>query len=124
MENLPGSSEQNYRTIPATRNGGRYPSYPRLDVGAVWHRKKFDLTFQVINLYNRKNVFTYTYPLGNTFNGIDDDGDWKAAEHDENNNGRPDKGEPNVDEADEGRIQRNPVSLFPMIPTIGINWNF
>ena len=104
--------------------GGRYPSYHRLDVGAVWHRKKFDLTFQVINLYNRKNVFTYTYPLGNTFNGIDDDGDWKAAEHDKNNNGRPDKGEPNVDEADEGRIQRNPVSLFPMIPTIGINWNF
>ncbi len=124
LENLPGSPEQNYRTIPATRNGGRYPSYHRLDVGAVWHRKKFDLTFQVINLYNRKNVFTYTYPLGNTFNGIDDDGDWKAAEHDKNNNGRPDKGEPNVDEADEGRIQRNPVSLFPMIPTIGINWNF
>ena len=48
LENLPGGSEQNYRTIPATRNGGRYPSYHRLDLGAVWHQKSFDIFFQVI----------------------------------------------------------------------------
>lgn len=124
LENLPGGSQQNYRTIPATRNGGRYPSYHRLDLGAVWHRKNFDIFFQVINVYNRENIFTYTYPLGNTFNGIDDDGDWDLKKHDKNGNGKPDKGEPNVDENDEGRIQRNAVSLFPLIPTIGITWNF
>ena len=44
--------------------------------------------------------------------------------HDKNGNKRPDKGEPNVDEEDEARIQRKPVSLFPIIPTIGITWNF
>ena len=44
--------------------------------------------------------------------------------HDKNGNRRPDRGEPNVDEDDEGRIQRKPVSLFPIIPTIGITWNF
>ena len=128
LQNLPGDSQQNYRTIPATRNGGRYPSYHRLDLGAVRHfefkGRKFDLFMQVINAYNRKNVFTYTYPLGNTFNGIDDDGDWEQKKHDKNGNRRPDKGEPNVDEDDESRIQRKPVSLFPIIPTIGITWNF
>ena len=79
---------------------------------------------QVINAYNRENVFTYTYPLGDTSNGIDDDGDWDQKKHDRNDNKRPDKGEPNVDEEDESRIQRKPVSLFPIIPTIGITWNF
>ena len=128
LQNLPGESQQNYRTIPATRNGGRYPSYHRLDLGAVRHfnvkGRKFDLFMQVINAYNRENVFTYTYPLGDTFNGIDDDGDWDAKKHDKNGNKRPDKGEPNVDEEDEARIQRKPVSLFPIIPTIGLTWNF
>jgi len=128
LQNLPGESQQNYRTIPATRNGGRYPSYHRLDLGAVRHfnvkGRKFDLFMQVINAYNRENVFTYTYPLGDTFNGIDDDGDWDAKKHDKNGNKRPDKGEPNVDEEDEARIQRKPISLFPIIPTIGITWNF
>ena len=128
LQNLPGDSQQNYRTIPATRNGGRYPSYHRLDLGAVRHfnvkGRKFDLFMQVINAYNRENVFTYTYPLGDTFNGIDDDGDWDAKKHDKNGNKRPDKGEPNVDEEDEARIQRKPISLFPIIPTIGITWNF
>ncbi|MEC7621610.1 MAG: TonB-dependent receptor [Candidatus Neomarinimicrobiota bacterium] len=128
LQNLPGETQQGYRTIPATRNGGRYPSFHRLDLGAVRHfdfkGRKFDVFMQVINAYNRKNIFTYTYPLGNTFNGIDDDRDWDRKDHDNNGNGRPDKGEPNVDEDDEGRIQRNPVSLFPIIPTIGITWNF
>lgn len=128
LQNLPGEPQQNYVEIPATRNGGRYPSYHRLDLGAVRHfnvkGRKFDLFMQVINAYNRENVFTYTYPLGDTNNGIDDDGDWDARKHDKNGNKRADKGEPNVDEDDEARIQRKPVSLFPIIPTIGITWNF
>jgi len=124
LENLPGSSQQSYRTIPSVRNNGRYPSYHRLDIGAVWHRKKYDIFFQVINLYNRENVFRYTYPLGNTYNGIDDDGDWDVKKHDSNGNLKPDRGEPNIDEGDEARIQRKALSLFPLIPTIGITWNF
>ena len=124
LENLPGSSQQTYRTIPGVRNGGRYPSYHRLDIGAVWHRKKYDIFFQVINLYNRENVFRYSYPLGNTSNGIDDDNDWDVKKHDTNGNLRPDRGEPNIDEDDEARIQRKALSLFPLLPTIGITWNF
>jgi len=124
LENLPGSSQQTYRTIPGVRNGGRYPSYHRLDIGAVWHRKKYDIFFQVINLYNRENVFRYSYPLGNTSNGIDDDNDWEKDKHDTNGNGKPDPGEVNVDEPDEGIIRERNVSLFPIIPTFGFTWEF
>jgi hypothetical protein len=85
---------------------------------------KFDLFFQIINSYNRKNVFRYGYSLGNIYNGIDDDGDWEVKKHDKNGNKRPDVGETNVDEADEGRIQRQVINLFPIIPTIGITFEF
>ena len=128
MENLPGNPEFQYRTIPGTRNGGRYPAYHRLDVGLVRHSKfrnaKFDVFFQIINTYNRKNVFRYVYNLGSIYNGIDDDGDWDVLKHDKNKNKRPDVGETNVDEADEGRIQRQPLNIFPIIPTIGITFEF
>ena len=30
----------------------------------------------------------------------------------------------NVDEPDEGRIQRQDINLFPIIPTIGITFEF
>ena len=43
-----------------------------------------DLFFQIINSYNRKNVFRYGYSLGNIYNGIDDDGDWEVKKHDKN----------------------------------------
>ena len=39
-------------------------------------------------------------------------------------NGKPDVGEVNVDEEDEGRLQENDISLFPIIPTIGFSWEF
>ena len=126
LENLPGDPELSYRTIPGARNGGRYPVYHRLDLGAVRHFKirntKFDLFIQIINTYNRKNVFRYIYQLGNVYNGVDDDGDWDVKKHDINKNGRPDFGEPNVDESDEGRIQRSPLNIFPIIPSIGISF--
>ena len=128
IENLPGDPEFRYRTIPGTRNGGRYPPYHRLDIGMVRHSKikntKFDLFFQIINSYNRENIFRYGYSLGSTYNGIDDDGDWEEKKHDKNGNKRPDVGETNVDEPDEGRIQRQEINLFPIIPTIGITFEF
>ena len=43
---------------------------------------------------------------------------------DKNKNKRPDVGETNVDEADEGRIQRQALNIFPIIPTIGITFEF
>ena len=39
-------------------------------------------------------------------------------------NGKPDPGEPNVDEPDEGKIREETISLFPIIPTIGFTWEF
>ena len=62
--------------------------------------------------------------MGNIYNGIDDDGDWDINKHDKNGNKRPDVGETNVDEPDEGRIQRQEINLFPIIPTIGITFEF
>ena len=101
----------------------------------VYHAKigktNVDVFFQVINTLNRKNTFTKIYSLGNTYNGLDDDDDWDQDKHDIGNengigagNGKPDSGEPNVDEPDEGRIRENSISLFPIIPTIGFTWEF
>jgi hypothetical protein len=55
---------------------------------------------------------------------LDDDGDWNVKEDDLNGNGYPDPGEPNVDEADEGRVTKQDISIFPIIPSIGINIDF
>jgi hypothetical protein len=128
IQKFPESPEEIFRTIPGTRNSGRYEPYSRLDVGAVYHAKvgktNVDFFFQIINTLNRKNTFRKSYNLGSTFNGLDDDGDWVEEDHDDNGNGRPDPGEPNVDEPDEGRIRENNISLFPIIPTIGFTWEF
>ena len=85
--------------------------------------KRIDFFAFVVLLFLVGGI-TFTSYLGDTNNGIDDDGDWDVRKHDKNGNKRADKGEPNVDEDDEARIQRKPVSLFPIIPTIGITWNF
>jgi hypothetical protein len=45
-------------------------------------------------------------------------------DHDANGNGQPDVGEINVDEEDEGRIQEDPLSLFPIIPSVGFTIYF
>ena len=55
---------------------------------------------------------------------MDDDDDWVEEEHDTNGNGRPDPGEFNVDEPDEGKIRERDISLFPIIPTFGFTWEF
>ena len=128
IQKFPESPEEVFRTIPGTRNSSRYEPYSRLDVGAVYHAKvgktNVDFFFQVINTLNRSNTFRKIYSLGSPFNGLDDDGDWVEEDHDDNGNGRPDPGEPNVDEPDEGRIRENNISLFPIIPTIGFTWEF
>ncbi|MFQ6605507.1 MAG: carboxypeptidase-like regulatory domain-containing protein [Fidelibacterota bacterium] len=124
VENLPADPTPRFRTIPGTRNGGRYPPYHRLDVSLLRRfrvkGKMVDISLQMINAYNRKNIFRYVYLIGSTENGLDDDGDWVAEKDDLNNNGVPDVGEPHVDEEDEGRIRREDVSIFPLIPSIGI----
>lgn len=125
---LPESPDEVYRTIPGTRNSARYAPYSRLDLGFVYHTKifgsKMDIYVQIINVFNRKNIFRKSYNLGSTYNGIDDDDDWDEEKHDTNGNGKPDVGEVNVDEEDEGRLQVNDISLFPIIPTIGFSWEF
>ena len=125
---LPGSPDEVYRTIPGTRNSARYSPYSRLDLGFVYHTKvlgsKMDIYVQIINIFNRKNIFRKSYNVGSIYNGIDDDGDWDEDKHDANGNGVPDVGEVNVDEEDEGRLQVNNISLFPIIPTIGFSWEF
>ena len=128
LEKTPGDPNTTFHTIPGVRNSGRYPAYHRLDLGAVRHgtifNKKAEFFIQLINTYNRKNIFRYVYRLGNVYNGIDDDGDWIEKDHDANDNGVPDVGEVNVDEEDEGRMQRRDISLFPVIPTVGITIYF
>lgn len=125
---LPESPDEVYRTIPGTRNSARYSPYSRLDLGFVYHTKffgsKMDVYVQIINLFNRKNTFRKSYNVGSIYNGIDDDRDWDEEKHDANGNGKPDVGEFNVDEQDEGRLQVNDISLFPIIPTIGFSWEF
>ncbi len=128
IENFPGNPNFTYHNIPGSRNSARYPAYDRLDLGAVrhteWFGKKVDVFIQIINAYNKVNVFTYIYLLGSTNNGIDDDGDWDILIHDSNGNEAPDVGEPNVDEEDEGIIQQLPISLFPIIPSVGFTIEF
>ena len=125
---LPEGPDEVYRTIPGTRNSARYSPYSRLDLGFVYHTKFFgsnmDIYIQIINVFNRKNTFRKSYSVGSIYNGIDDDRDWDEEKHDTNGNGEPDVGEVNVDEADEGKLQVNDISLFPIIPTIGFSWEF
>ena len=128
VQKFPESPEEVFRTIPGTRNSSRYEPYSRLDVGAVYHAKvgktNVDFFFQIINTLNRSNTFRKIYSLGSPFNGIDDDGDWVEEDHDDNGNGRPDPGETNVDESDEGRINEQSIGLFPIIPSFGFTWEF
>jgi len=128
VQKFPESPEELFRTIPGTRNSGRYEPYSRLDVGAVYHAKigktNVDFFFQIINTLNRSNTFTKIYSLGSPYNGLDDDGDWDKDLHDTNGNGRADPGETNVDESDEGKINERSIGLFPILPTFGFTWEF
>jgi hypothetical protein len=49
--------------IGGPQNGARYPHYSRFDVGLHWQKRGWGMLLEpyvdVVNLYNRKNVFTY-----------------------------------------------------------------
>ena len=137
LEDMPDSPETIWRSIPGGRNSARYPAYHRLDLGLT---KEFKLSkktkgkffVQVINAYNRKNIFRYFYTTRN-LEGVDDDGDWDILEDDINGDGEAgyyvdDDGqwvpEPNVDEPDENIPQKQELSIFPLIPTIGFSIEF
>ncbi len=136
LEDMPDSETTFWRSIPGGRNSARYPSYHRLDLGLS---KKFDVNgllgnikgkffIQVINAYNRKNIFRYFYTTNNQI-GVDDDGDWNWQTDDINGDGAAGYyfdgnqwiPEPNVDELDEEIPQRRELSIFPIIPSIGIS---
>jgi hypothetical protein len=59
-----------------------------------------------VNTYWQKNVVRYAYRFGSTINGVDDDGDKE------------------IDEADEGRPQRGVINGLPIIPSIGVTFEF
>ena len=128
VQKFPESPYELFRTIPGTRNSGRYEPYSRLDIGVVYHAKigktNVDFFFQIINTLNRSNTFRKIYSLGSPYNGLDDDGDWDKDLHDTNGNGRADPGETNVDESDEGKINERSIGLFPILPTFGFTWEF
>jgi len=128
VEKFPESPYELFRTIPGTRNSGRYEPYSRLDIGVVYHAKigktNVDFFFQIINTLNRSNTFRKIYSLGSPYNGLDDDGDWDKDLHDTNGNGKADPGETNVDESDEGKINERSIGLFPILPTFGFTWEF
>ena len=133
LEDMPDSEETFWRSIPGGRNSARYPSYHRLDLGLTRDFKigknvKAKFFMQVINAYNRKNIFRYFYTTQN-IQGVDDDGDWNWQTDDIDGNGEAGYyfdgnqwvPEPNVDELDENIPQRRELSIFPIIPTIGIS---
>ena len=133
LENMPDSPETYWRSIPGGRNSARYPAYHRLDLGLskkINFSKKVKGKFFVslINSYNRKNIFRYFYTTSNII-GVDDDGDWNINTDDINGDGEAGYyfdgngyvTEPNVDELDENIPQRQELSIFPMIPTIGFS---
>ncbi len=110
IEVLPGDPEPFYRPIPGGRNSSRYEPFHRMDVGIVRHFKLFgtpgELFIQVVNAYWQKNIFRYIYQWGNTYNGIDDDGDEL------------------IDEDDEGTPKRVRINGLPILPTIGVSFAF
>jgi len=110
IEVLPEDPEPFYRPIPGGRNSSRYEPFHRMDVGIVRHFKLFgvpsEFFIQVVNAYWRENIFRYIYQWGNTYNGIDDDGDEL------------------IDEDDEGTPRRVRINGLPILPTIGVSFAF
>lgn len=136
LEDMPDSPETIWKSIPGGRNSARYPAYHRLDLGLTREFKlskktKGKFFVQVINAYNRKNIFRYFYTTRN-LEGVDDDGDWDILSDDENGDGEAGYyfdgdqwvPEPNVDEPDENIPQKQELSIFPLIPTIGFSIEF
>ena len=57
--------------IYSSRNGYRAPAYHQLDLSAAYRMKKGTLTCSIINLYNRKNVFSIYAGRGDVHYSMD-----------------------------------------------------
>jgi len=86
--------------VKAPKNSIRYPAYIRLDISIMrtYQFKDWSLQpyLQIINLTNHKNIFIYNYEL--------------EREIDVNGNLLPAK--------------RQGIPMFPLVPTIGVNFKF
>lgn len=53
--------------LDGEKNASRLPDYHRLDIGFTWHRQfrgwSLDPEIQIINVYNRKNVYVRSYDM-------------------------------------------------------------
>lgn len=53
--------------LDGEKNGSRLPDYHRLDLGFTWHKQfrgwSLDPEIQIINVYNRKNVYVRSYDM-------------------------------------------------------------
>ena len=95
------SSWPNHMEIYGERNGERYPPYFRLDVGinrrGKLFKQKATYYFHVINVTNHSNVFLYLY---------------------ENYDAQFDP------ETNTSIIYRQPITMFPILPTFGVEFSF
>lgn len=87
--------------IYGERNGERYPSYFRWDVGinrrGKFFKQKATYYFHVINVTNHQNVFFYLYE------------DYDSQFDPETNT---------------SIIYRQPITMFPILPTFGVEFSF
>jgi CarboxypepD_reg-like domain/TonB dependent receptor-like, beta-barrel/TonB-dependent Receptor Plug Domain len=87
--------------IYGERNGERYPAYFRWDLGinrrGKLFKQKATYYFHVMNVTNHKNVFLYLY---------------------ENYNAQFDP------ETNTSIIYRQPITMFPILPTFGVEFSF
>ena len=66
--NYPSGSLTRYPFVVTELNASRLPAYHRMDIGVTRADKFFglgnyQLQFQIINLYSRRNIWFYTYDL-------------------------------------------------------------
>lgn len=104
FQDVPGTELRTLVPIYQNRNNFRLPAYHRLDAGLIWRFfpkwGESDLTFSIVNAYDRRNVFfiflepVFRQQQGNSGNLIDIPTGVKAKQ----------------------------VSLFPILPAI--TWNF
>jgi len=97
----PGNSWLSRMEIYGERNGERYPPYFRLDIGinrrGKLFKQKATYYFHVINATNHSNVFLYLY---------------------ENHDAQFDP------ETNTSIIYRQPITMFPILPTFGVEFSF
>jgi hypothetical protein len=100
LEDDPNHVTGDLAPVKAPKNSQRFPAYIRWDISATrtYQFKHWSIQpfIQIINLTNHKNIFLYNYDL--------------EAELDSNGNLLTAK--------------REGIPMFPIVPTVGINFNF